>query len=86
MCERWNFVYWMRGLYGGLFYRLGSSHVTLGAGKGRGREGWECVGAGHGRAIRLFELEDSDCVWTPVTVSLCLARSGGRYWGRGGAG
>lgn len=35
------------------------------------------MGAGHGRATRLFELEDSDCARTMVTVSLYLARSGG---------
>lgn len=45
--------------------------------QGRGREGCECEGSGHGRATRLFELEDSDCAWTLVTVSLCLARNGG---------
>lgn len=35
-------------------------------------EGCEYVGAGHGRATRLFELEDSDCAWTLVTVSLAV--------------
>lgn len=48
-------------------------------------EGCEYVGAGHGRATRLFELEDSDCAWTLVTVPLWLSRRAGAREGAGRA-
>lgn len=41
--------------------------------------GCECMGTGHGRATRVFELEDSDCAWTLVTVSLWLPRRAGAW-------
>lgn len=52
--------------------------------RSREGEGCEDVGAGHDRATRLFELEDSDCAWTPVTVSLWLSRRAEAREGLGG--